>query len=186
MALAICLMNIFACSSLRRSSFSTNWSSYPPSRYSMMMATFMFFNVRQLCTFTMLSCLRVLRTSASTKILSISAAEPSLSVLIILMANLSPVCLCSARWTCPKPPSPSFLIVTYSPKQLEGSKSSPWDAYRTAPFFTNSKSSSKYYAPSELNSRRCLKPISRMMSLNPVFFRCKRNSRGFCSGTPFS
>lgn len=119
-----------------------------------MIATCIFFKVRQLWTFTILSCFSDFNVSAYTNIPSISAADPTLSVLIIFIANCYPVCLCLAKRTCPKPPSPSFFTISYSPKQLAGLKSSPFDAYSTVLFLTNSRSSSKYYAPSELNRRK--------------------------------
>lgn len=150
----ICLKNIFEVYSSSLPYFWTYQRSSPPYRYYMMMATCMFFNVRQLYTLTMLSCFNDLRVYAQTNIPSISEVEPTLSVLIIFMANCSPVCLCLASKTCPKPPSPSFLMVSYYPKQLAGLKSSPFDAQSTDLFFTNSRSSSKYSAPSELNKRR--------------------------------
>lgn len=123
----------------------------------MMIATCMFLRVRQLCTLTMLSCLSDFSVSASTKMPSISEVEPTLSVLMILMANCYPVCLCLANYTLPNPPSPSSLTISYSPKQLAGSNSSPLEAYSTDLFLTNSRSSSKYSAPSELNKRKCAK-----------------------------
>lgn len=86
--------------------------------------------------------------------LSISAAEPIFYVFIIFIAYFSSVCLLLAKNTLPKPPYPNFSIISYSPKQLAESKSSPRDAYRIVLFFIYDKSSSKYYAPSELNKRR--------------------------------
>lgn len=59
----------------------------------------------------MQSCFNDFNVSASTKIPSIYAVEPTLSVLIILIANCYPDCLCLAKSTCPNPPSPNFLTI---------------------------------------------------------------------------
>ena len=144
MALIICLKNTLAVSSSNFYYFCTYCRSSPPCRYYIIMATCMFLRVRQLWTRTMLSCFRDFRVSAYTKMPSISAAVPILSVLIILMANCYPVCLCLARRTCPNPPSPNFFTISYYPKQLAGSKSSPLDAYSTLLLLINYRSSSKY------------------------------------------
>ena len=81
-----------------------------------------------------------------------SLTDPIFSVLIILIAYFCPVCICLAKNTFPKPPSPSFLPISYYPKQLLESNSSPLVAYSTVLCLMYLRSSQKYSAPSELNS----------------------------------
>lgn len=86
----ICLQNILHVCSSSRPAFSTYLQSQPPQRYSIIIATCMFFNVRQFVTFTIFSCFSDFRIYASTKIESISETE---LILIILIAHFSPECL---------------------------------------------------------------------------------------------
>jgi hypothetical protein len=60
--------------------------------------------------------------------LSISAAESIIYVLIVLIATCYFVSLCSANKTFPNPPYPNYLTIVYSPKQLDGLNSSPFEA----------------------------------------------------------
>jgi len=73
----ICRKNICAVfSSSLPPSFYTYFKSSPPCKNSIIIATSIFFKVRQLWTFTIFSWFNDLRISASTKMLSISLTEP--------------------------------------------------------------------------------------------------------------
>lgn len=106
----ICLRNILQVSSSNLPCFCTYFSSSPPSRYSIMMATSIFFKVRQLVTFTILSCFNDFNISASTNMESMSDIEV---IFMILMAHFYPLCLWFAKKTLPNPPSPSSLTISY-------------------------------------------------------------------------
>lgn len=91
---------------------------------------------------TMLGWLSDFIFSAYRKIMSIQLEELALLGLMTLMAAYSPVMLFFPNDTLPNPPSPNGLIISYYPKFLFESKSSPLLTKILSPFFKYSKSSS--------------------------------------------
>ena len=87
MPFTICLKNICAVFSSNFPYFSTYFSNSPPCRHSIIIATSIFFSVRQLYTLTIFSWFSDFKISASTKILSMSLTDPMFSVFMIFMAN---------------------------------------------------------------------------------------------------
>lgn len=139
----ICLKYILAYYSVNFPFSLSNSRNYPPYRYSMMTTNFIFLRVQQLIILTIFGWLKDFMFSAYRKIMSIQLEELALFGLMTLIAAYYPVMLFLPKETAPKPPSPRGLIISYYPKFLFESKSSPLLTKTLSPFFKQSKSSSK-------------------------------------------